>query len=95
MPAHERERIFERFQRGSATGGEEGFGLGLAIGRELAERLGGRLELVEDDRARRALRAQPADRAAGRIAPAAGDRRLGTGASIEAAAALGRLGRRS
>ena len=48
VPPDERERIFERFQRGSATGGEEGFGLGLAIGRELAERLGGRLDLVED-----------------------------------------------
>ena len=46
----ERERIFERFQRGSSTGGEEGFGLGLAIGRELAVRLGGRLELVDDGR---------------------------------------------
>jgi signal transduction histidine kinase len=50
VPAEERERIFERFQRGSATGGEEGFGLGLAIGRELAQRLGGRLELVADGR---------------------------------------------
>ena len=50
VPEEERERIFERFERGSRTGGEEGFGLGLAIGRELAQRLGGRLELVEDDR---------------------------------------------
>ena len=44
----ERERIFERFQRGSVTGGEGGFGLGLAIGRELAERLGGTLRLVDE-----------------------------------------------
>jgi signal transduction histidine kinase len=50
VPAAEREVIFERFRRGSATGGEEGFGLGLAIGRELAARLGGRLELIEDGR---------------------------------------------
>jgi signal transduction histidine kinase len=43
VPEDERELIFERFQRGSATGGEAGFGLGLAIGRELAERMGGSL----------------------------------------------------
>jgi signal transduction histidine kinase len=48
VPPAERELIFERFQRGSATGGEEGFGLGLAIGRELARRLGGDLALVDD-----------------------------------------------
>jgi signal transduction histidine kinase len=47
VPAEERERIFERFQRGSTAGGRSGFGLGLAIGRELAERMGGALELLE------------------------------------------------
>jgi signal transduction histidine kinase len=41
----ERERIFERFQRGRASA-DGGFGLGLAIGRELAERMGGSLELT-------------------------------------------------
>jgi signal transduction histidine kinase len=50
VPPSERERIFRRFERGTSTGGEEGFGLGLAIGRELASRLGGRLELVDDGR---------------------------------------------
>jgi signal transduction histidine kinase len=46
VPPAERDLIFERFQRGSSTGGAGGFGLGLAIGREMAERMGGRLELV-------------------------------------------------
>ncbi len=45
VPAEEHEAIFERFRRGVTTRGEGGFGLGLAIGRELAERLGGGLEL--------------------------------------------------
>jgi signal transduction histidine kinase len=47
VPAEERELIFNRFQRGRATAKQAGFGLGLAIGRELAERMGG--ELVLDD----------------------------------------------
>jgi signal transduction histidine kinase len=45
VPPEEREVIFQRFQRGRQTGGQAGFGLGLAIGRELAERMQGRLEL--------------------------------------------------
>lgn len=48
----DRELIFERFTRGSATSG--GFGLGLAIGRELAIRMGGSLDLL--DREPRATR---------------------------------------
>jgi signal transduction histidine kinase len=47
VPAAERDLIFHRFHRGSSTGGEAGFGLGLAIGRELAQRMGG--ELVLED----------------------------------------------
>ena len=49
VPAEDRELIFERFQRGRHDGGEGGFGLGLAIGRELAERQGGRLELLQSE----------------------------------------------
>jgi signal transduction histidine kinase len=48
VPLAEREMIFERFQRGTRTGGEGGFGLGLAIGRELARRLDGTLDLAAD-----------------------------------------------
>ena len=47
VPTEEREHIFERFHRGKATSAESGFGLGLAIGRELAEQMGGTLELVD------------------------------------------------
>ena len=48
VPEDEREHVFERFHRGKATSAESGFGLGLAIGRELAERMGGTLELSDD-----------------------------------------------
>jgi signal transduction histidine kinase len=41
----DRERIFERFARGADAGEQGGFGLGLAIGRELSERMGGSLVL--------------------------------------------------
>jgi signal transduction histidine kinase len=47
VPSDEREHVFERFHRGKATSAESGFGLGLAIGRELAERMGGTLELSD------------------------------------------------
>jgi signal transduction histidine kinase len=61
----ERELIFARFHRGKATAGDAGFGLGLAIGRELAERMGGALVLdpAEDDGARFTL-TLPASKAA-------------------------------
>jgi signal transduction histidine kinase len=47
VPEDEREHVFERFHRGKATSMESGFGLGLAIGRELAERMNGSLELSD------------------------------------------------
>ena len=47
VPVDERKLIFERFQRGRNSGEESGFGLGLAIGSELAARMGGRLELTD------------------------------------------------
>ena len=48
LPA-DRERIFVRFERGSAPSGEGGFGLGLAIGRELARKMGGELRLADSE----------------------------------------------
>ena len=45
IPDEDRERIFERFQRGSQVPTGAGFGLGLAIGRELAHRMSGQLRL--------------------------------------------------
>jgi signal transduction histidine kinase len=45
VPESERDQIFRRFHRGRDTRGQAGFGLGLAIGSELAERMGGELRL--------------------------------------------------
>jgi signal transduction histidine kinase len=45
VPQEERDAIFQRFNRGRETAGQGGFGLGLAIGRELARRMGGDLVL--------------------------------------------------
>jgi signal transduction histidine kinase len=60
VPAPERERIFERFWRGSAGSREGGFGLGLAIGRELARRMGGELCLEDSPRGARFMLSLPA-----------------------------------
>ena len=48
IPPEERDRIFERFHRGTAASSSGGFGLGLAIGRELARRMGGELDVDPD-----------------------------------------------
>jgi signal transduction histidine kinase len=45
VPEEEREAIFQRFKRGRSASGQAGFGLGLAIGRELARRMEGDLVL--------------------------------------------------
>lgn len=47
VPVDERQHIFERFWRGSQALGESGFGLGLAIARELARRMDGDLLIVD------------------------------------------------
>jgi signal transduction histidine kinase len=48
VPATERETIFERFSRGSSAA-DGGFGLGLAIARDLARRMDGDLRLDADE----------------------------------------------
>jgi len=62
VPESEREAIFERFRRGDASA-TPGWGLGLAIGRELARRMGGELAAEEGPGGRFALAlpAAPAD----------------------------------
>ncbi len=60
VPEAERELVFERFQRGSRAQEGEGFGLGLAIGRELATRMGGTLELADGARGARFVLVLPA-----------------------------------
>jgi two-component system sensor histidine kinase KdpD len=46
LTVDERARIFDRFFRGREALGKEGFGLGLALVREICAVLGGRVELV-------------------------------------------------
>lgn len=43
LDEEDRDRVFGRFERGAETNGQPGFGLGLAIGRELARRMQGDL----------------------------------------------------
>jgi signal transduction histidine kinase len=50
IPETERDAIFERFQRGEHAGAP-GFGLGLAIGAELARQMRGELRLEPGARA--------------------------------------------
>lgn len=46
LTGEDRQRLFERFYRGSAARTTEGVGLGLALCREICELLGGRIELL-------------------------------------------------
>jgi signal transduction histidine kinase len=69
VPADERETVFERFRRGEASSAP-GFGLGLAIGRELARRMGGELAIEDGDGGRFTL-ALPAAPAESLVAPQA------------------------
>lgn len=48
ISAEERERLFRRFERGRAHGVVPGHGLGLAIARELAECMGGSIQLESE-----------------------------------------------
>jgi signal transduction histidine kinase len=48
VPAHERERVFGRFERGARAGA--GFGLGLPIARGLARRMGGDVVAIPAER---------------------------------------------
>lgn len=47
IPPGEESRIFERFSRGSETGHRRGFGLGLFLAREIAERAGGTVRVEQ------------------------------------------------
>src|SRR5262249_21356651 len=47
IPAHERERVFERFYRVDSSAPQEGSGLGLAIVREIAIVCGAQVQLCE------------------------------------------------
>lgn len=56
----ERDRIFGRFERGAASKATPGFGLGLAIARELTERMQGKLDLEPGDAGARFVLTVPA-----------------------------------
>jgi signal transduction histidine kinase/DNA-binding response OmpR family regulator len=49
IPADELPRLFESFRRGASTDNTPGFGLGLAVCRRLAERMGGRMTAASAD----------------------------------------------
>ena len=56
IEADERERVFERFYRGSGSRATDGTGLGLAVVEALAQRWGGEASLANREAAERAPR---------------------------------------
>ena len=72
VPPEEREHIFERFHRGKATSEVSGFGLGLAIGRELTERMSGTLGLEDSERGAQFALTLPASPSSRTPSPAPG-----------------------
>jgi signal transduction histidine kinase/HAMP domain-containing protein len=49
IPAAERDRVFERFYRGSGSLEREGFGLGLAIAKRMVDVMGGEIEVRSEE----------------------------------------------
>ncbi len=49
IPAEERDRVFERFYRGSGSLEREGFGLGLAIAKRMIDVMGGRITVSSEE----------------------------------------------
>jgi signal transduction histidine kinase len=84
VPPDERERIFERFHRGRSAGAQSGFGLGLAIGRELAERMNGTLVLADSRFGARFRLTLPATSGASSHTPSPAPDSVGAGRSSAA-----------
>ena len=84
VPLEERELIFERFKRGRETGGQAGFGLGLAIGRELAQADGRRARARGSTGRRSHVHAQASDGAGAREGATAWSEHRGPAALLAA-----------
>jgi signal transduction histidine kinase len=49
IPEEERDRVFERFYRGSGSLEREGFGLGLAIAKRMIDVMGGEIAVESEE----------------------------------------------